>query len=284
MLRAEGIEKRYSGIAALAGVDFDLEPEEIVGLVGPNGSGKSTLLGVLSGFIRPDRGTVSFEGKRINRLRPWNVARLGVRRTFQLPSQPERMTVLETMLVGAELPAGSTFLGVLVRRGKVAAEQREALERARELLDELTLLELEHEAAGSLSGGQQKLLSLGAALMSRPRALLLDEPTAGIHPRLRRTLVERLRSVNAAGTALVIVEHDMRFVAELCGRVYVLDNGEVVTSCAPSELASNRRVVEAYLGRRRRPAAVRDKVAAAAPAQSATPNGADPAAAKRAGS
>ena len=277
MLRAEGVTKRFSGLTALSGVDAEIDPGEIVGLVGPNGSGKSTLLATLSGFLRADEGQVTLEGKRIDRLRPWSVARLGIRRTFQLPAQPERMTVLETMVCGCDLAAGATIRGGLFRPRRVAAEQSEAIERAREQLEELTLLDHEHEAAGSLSGGQQKLLSIGAALMTKPKVLLLDEPTAGIHPRLRRTLVERLRAVHAGGTSLVIVEHDMKFVADLCSRVYVLDKGELVTCCAPSELASDRRVVEAYLGTKKRPASIRDRVAAAAPAATApNPNGSAP--------
>jgi ABC-type branched-subunit amino acid transport system ATPase component len=139
----------------------------------------------------------------------------------------------------------------LLRPRRVRAEQREAIERAGKLLDELTLIDLQHHAAGSLSGGQQKLLALGVALMSDPDLLLLDEPTAGVNRTLRRVLVARLRAVNDAGTALVIVEHDMGFVGELCARVYVLDKGEVLTSCEPSELVSNPRVVEAYLGSRK---------------------------------
>jgi branched-chain amino acid transport system ATP-binding protein len=257
VLVAERIEKHFAGLTALAGVDLEVHPGEIVGLVGPNGSGKSTLLGVLSGFVRPDAGYVMLHDRRIDRLRPWAIAALGVQRTFQLPAQPQRMTVLETMLAGADLPLGATMWGSLFRPRRVAEEQRAAVQRARELLRELTLLELEHEAAGSLSGGQQKLLALGVALMRKPTLLLLDEPTAGVHPRLRNTLVERLRALHAAGTALVIVEHDMGFVSELCERVYVLDKGSVVTCCAPSELASDPRVVDAYLGSRRRQRAVR---------------------------
>jgi ABC-type branched-subunit amino acid transport system ATPase component len=262
MLAAEGIEKRFSGLTALAGVDMEVREGEIVGLVGPNGSGKSTLLAVLSGFTRPDAGAVTFEGRRIERLRPWDIAKLGVKRTFQLPAQPERMTVLETMLTGGDLALGATIRGSLFRSRRVAEEQAAAVERARELLEELTLLELQHEAAGSLSGGQQKLLSVGVALMRQPRVLLLDEPTAGVHPRLRRTVVERLRAVHASGTALVIVEHDMGFVRDLCQRVYVLDKGSVVTSCAPSELAGDPRVVQAYLGSGRRPGAIRGRAKA----------------------
>jgi branched-chain amino acid transport system ATP-binding protein len=251
MLTAEGISKHFSGIVALRGVDMEISAGEIVGLVGPNGSGKSTLLNALSGFSRPDSGTVRFHGERIERRRPWDIAKLGLRRTFQLPAQPERMTVLEVMLTGADLPRGATLTASVFRPRRVRAEQAEAIERARGVLDELTLLELEHHAAGSLSGGQQKLLALGVALMSDPDLLLLDEPTAGVNRTLQRALVERLRSVNESGTALTIVEHDMGFVSELCRRVYVLDKGEVVTCCEPAELVSNPRVVEAYLGTRR---------------------------------
>ncbi len=254
MLVAEGIHKRFGGMAALDGADVEVGAEEIVGVVGPNGSGKSTLLNVLSGFLNPDAGSVVFMGHRIEHSRPWQIARLGLLRTFQLPAQPERMTTLEVMLSGARLPRGSSAWRSLLRPRQVALEQGAAVERARELLDELTLLELQHHAAGMLSGGQQKLLALGAALMGEPRMLLLDEPTAGVHPSLRRTLVERLRSVRSAGTTLVIVEHDMSFVRELCERAYVLDKGRVVTCLPPSELARDERVVEAYLGRSARKA------------------------------
>jgi ABC-type branched-subunit amino acid transport system ATPase component len=251
MLVAEGISKHFSGIVALRGVDMEVSPGEIVGLVGPNGSGKSTLLNALSGFIRPDSGKVIFHGARLERRRPWDIAGRGLQRTFQIPTPPQRMTVLEVMLTGAHLPRGATVSQSLFRPRRVRAEQSEAIERAAGLLDELTLLELQHDSAGSLSGGQQKLLALGVALMSDPDLLLLDEPTAGVNRSLRRVLVGRLRAVNEAGTALVIVEHDMGFVGELCSRVYVLDKGEVLTCCPPSELVSNPRVVEAYLGSRK---------------------------------
>jgi branched-chain amino acid transport system ATP-binding protein len=251
MLLAEGISKHFSGIVALRGVHMEVSPGEIVGLVGPNGSGKSTLLNALSGFIRPDSGKVIFDGQRIERRRPWDIAQRGLQRTFQLPTPPQRMTVLEVMLTGARLPRGATMSQSLLRPRRVRAEQRKAIERAEQLLDELTLIDLKHDSAGSLSGGQQKLLALGVALMGDPKLLLLDEPTAGVNRTLRRALVARLRAVNEAGTALVVVEHDMGFVGELCGRVYVLDKGEPVTCCVPSELVSNPRVVEAYLGSRR---------------------------------
>jgi ABC-type branched-subunit amino acid transport system ATPase component len=256
VLVAERISKHFSGIAALEDVDMEVSAGEIVGLVGPNGSGKSTLLNVLSGFIRPERGNVTFKGDRIEGRRPWDIAERGLQRTFQLPAQPRRMTVLEVMLTGAQLSRGATLRGSLLSPRRVRAEEMEAVDRARALLDELTLLDLEHDAAATLSGGQQKLLSLGVALMGDPEVLLLDEPTAGVHRSLRGVVVRRLRGLHEAGTALVIVEHDMGFVAELCERCFVLDKGRVISACLPSELASDPKVVEAYLGTRRRPTAV----------------------------
>jgi ABC-type branched-subunit amino acid transport system ATPase component len=248
MLTARDVRKSFGAVAALDGASVEIREGEVLGLVGPNGSGKSTFLNTLSGFLRPDSGEVTFRGERIERRHPWDISQLGLRRTFQLAAQPEKMTVLEVMLAGADMPLGSRAWTSILRPGRVRAEQRDAVDRARELLEELLLLPLEHHAAGRLSGGQQKLLSLGAALMASPRLLLLDEPTAGVNPTLRRTLVERLRSTRERGTTLAIVEHDMGFVGELCDRVYVLDKGAVITCCKPHELADDERVVAAYLG------------------------------------
>src|SRR4051812_36729192 len=165
MLVAEDVRKQFSGLTALDGVTLSVGGDEILGLVGPNGSGKSTLLNALSGFMRPDSGAVTLGGERVERKQPWDVAALGLRRTFQLPSMPQRMTVLEVMLSGARMTLGGTAWASLLRPRAVRAEQDAQVRRARELLDEMTLLPLEHHAAGVLSGGQQKLLSLGAALM-----------------------------------------------------------------------------------------------------------------------
>ena len=249
MLRAEGIVKRFGALTAIDGVGVEVAEHEIVGLVGPNGSGKSTLLSVLSGFTAPDVGWVSLDGKRLDGKNPWAVSRAGLRRTFQLAGQPLQMTALEVMLCGADMPIGMRPWRDIFGLGRVKREEEEALSRARNLLEELRLLELQHHAAGKLSGGQQKLLALGAALMARPRVLLLDEPTAGVNPSLKPALVERLRAVRARGTSILVVEHDMRFVGELCDRVYVLDRGKTIARCLPGELTENERVVEAYLGR-----------------------------------
>lgn len=248
VLDVRGVKKRFAGVHALNGVDLAVGDREIVGLLGPNGSGKSTLLATISGFLKPDGGSVTLRGRRVEGRRAWDIAAMGLRRTFQTPQLPSGMTVLEVMLAGATLPIGRRSWSGVFRPGARRREESAAVERAREILDELTLLRLEHHASARLSGGQQKLLSLGAALMGEPRVLLLDEPTAGVHPNLRATIAEWILHVRDRGTTLVVVEHDMAFVRQVCERACVLDKGAVITNCAPSDLAKDPRVVAAYLG------------------------------------
>jgi ABC-type branched-subunit amino acid transport system ATPase component len=156
------------------------------------------------------------------------------------------------MLCGAHLPVGASPVRGLLQPRRRHAEEQAAVAKAHELLSFLKLGDKTHHAAGRLSGGQQKLLSLGIALMTEPEVLLLDEPTAGVAPPLRRTLVDRLQEINARGTTILVIEHDMHFIGSLCSLVHVLDKGEVIASCAPSELKDHARVVEAYLGKPRR--------------------------------
>lgn len=254
MFVTEGLGKSFGSVKVLEGVDLDIRAGEIVGLVGPNGSGKTTLLNCLSGFVRPDQGTIAYGGTRVDRLPDWRVSRMGIRRTFQTAAQPMKMSVLETMLCGGSLPIGSAPIRGLLRRRARATEQAGAVRKALDLLDFLSLSPMVQEPAGRLSGGQKKLLSLGVALMTDPKVLLLDEPTAGVNPTLRLTIADRLKDVNAAGTTLLVIEHDMGFIGRLCERVYVLDKGTVIASCRPDELKDNPRVVEAYLGAPRPPA------------------------------
>lgn len=249
MLRAAEVSKRFKGLSALDRANIDVGQGEIVGLVGPNGSGKTTFLNVLSGFLRPDGGLIELNGRRVNRLPAWEIMRLGVARTFQGPQLPSRMTVMETMLCAARLPTGESILGAFLRRGTVLDEEQEALRRASVILERLGMPAVGDAPATSLSGGQQKLLGMGLVLMRQPTLLMLDEPTAGVNPSLRRSMVELLRGLrNENGIAMLIVEHDMEFVQRLCDRVFVLDKGSVAAECKPSELAENPKVVEAYLG------------------------------------
>jgi branched-chain amino acid transport system ATP-binding protein len=249
MLVVEEVRKHFAGVAALDGASIEVQAGESIGLVGPNGSGKSTLLNVASGFEKPDGGTVTLLGRDVRGKEPWDVAKLGLVRTFQHANLPVRMSVLDLMLVGGRLARGETIRWALLRRGRIDEEEAEARDKAWFILERLKLDGLASHPGGKLSGGQQKLLSLGMAMMGDPKILMLDEPTAGVNPSLRVELAEHLRKLQAEGVTLLTVEHDMRFIAETCDRVYVLDRGRMITCCAPSELSEHPEVLDAYLGR-----------------------------------
>ena len=239
ILSTESIRKSFGAHCVLDGVSLSVRKGEIVGLLGPNGSGKSTLLNILSGFTPSDGGAVNVDGHDVTGLPPHAIARLGLVRTFQLPSMPHRMTVRVVLQAGCRREAG---LGGALRRWRYDAE-------VARLLDQFLLTRVQDQPASALSGGQKKLLSIATALRSRPKLLCLDEPTAGVHPNLRSRMVELLKAVNAQGVTILVVEHDMEFIRELCGRCVVLDRGALIADCTPRELVENPRVVEAYLGK-----------------------------------
>ncbi|WP_459616677.1 ABC transporter ATP-binding protein [Bordetella sp. 2513F-2] len=246
LLALEGVAKAFGGHRVLEDVRCTVQEGEIVGLLGPNGSGKSTLLNIVTGFETPGAGRILLEGRRIDALPAHRIVAAGVARTFQLPSMPRKMSVMETAMAAATGSHGAwaTLLGLPAARQAEA----EAREKAQRLLDELLLTPVRDLPAAALSGGQKKLLGIVCALMGQPRLLMLDEPTAGVHPNLRRDIVAVLKRLNAAGMTLVVVEHDMHFIREVCTRCIVLDRGRIVASCPPAELASNEHVVQAYLG------------------------------------
>ncbi len=243
LLALTDIHKAFGANQVLKGVGFPVGAGEIVGLLGPNGCGKSTLLNVISGFAPADQGAIRFAGTDIGRLAVDRIARAGLVRTFQLPSMPRRMTVAE-VLTGARVQTNG-FAGLFARP---PADDRAEVDR---LLGELALTPVRDLPAAALSGGQKKLLSIALALRARPKLICLDEPTAGVHPNLRAHMVGLLRRINAEGVTLLIVEHDMHYIRELCSRCVVLDRGSVIADCAPAELTANERVVEAYLGNAR---------------------------------
>lgn len=239
LLSVSGLQKSFGEHRVLDGVSIDVPQGEIVGLLGPNGSGKSTLLNIISGFLPANAGSIVFDGKDVTRMPVHGVSRAGLVRTFQLPSMPQRMTVSEVLYAGAV--EGSGISGIFMKGNDDSAE----VER---LIDRLALEAVRDLPASSLSGGQKKLLSIALVMRTRPKMLCLDEPTAGVHPTLRHHMVGMLRQANAAGVTLMIVEHDMHFIHELCQRCVVLDRGSVIADCPPELLKSNESVVEAYLG------------------------------------
>ena len=252
LLEARGLSKHFGGVLALDGLDLTVAPNEILGLIGPNGSGKSTLFDVITGFQRSDRGTVYYAGKPITALSPHKIARRGLMRTFQISEGGQRLTALENLLAAAPEQEEHNLVASLVGLRALLAQERANLSRAREVLQLLGLAALGNELVGNLSGGQRKLLDLGRVFMARPTLSLLDEPTAGVNPTLIQIILDNLRLMNREfSISLLIVEHNMHVIRNLCDYVYVLDAGSLICQGTPEAVQSDERVLEIYLSRTR---------------------------------
>ena len=239
LLAAEGLTKRFGGVAAVADCSFPVPAGTITALVGPNGSGKTTVFNLLTGYLRPDAGTVTFEGQTIRRPNPIHLYRSGLTRTFQQARIFRDLTLVENLCVATPQP----WRGI-VRRAVGRNDRRRALE----LLDEFGLSRLTSETAGSLSYGQKKLLEFATVLMGEPRLVLLDEPTAGVNPVMVEAIEARIRELNARGLTFLLVEHNMNLVMRLCDPVIVLDHGTKLAEGTPDDVRRDPRVLDAYLG------------------------------------
>jgi len=243
VLQVNGLEKAFGGIRAVNGVSFDVREGEILGLIGPNGSGKSTLFNCILGQLPPSAGEVRIDGRAITGMRPCQLNRLGVGRTFQLLQVFPQLTVRENLVLAGQEHRGSMWSRLVGRRdaGLGGAADR--------MIEFFRLAQLAGEKAGALSYGQQKLLDVAMAFMAGPRLVLLDEPAGGVNLTMLADLRERLRAINEAQKAtFVVIEHNMDFVMSLCTRILVLAEGRIIAEGRPGDIRNDRRVIDAYLG------------------------------------
>jgi len=229
--------------------NIEVAQGSITGLIGPNGAGKTTLFNLLSNFIRPDKGRVIFDSEPIHHLQPHQIAQQGLVRTFQVAKTLSRLSVLENMLLAAQKQTGENFWHVQFKPHIVIREEKQLRERAMFLLESVGLAKKAQDYAGGLSGGQRKLLEMGRALMTNPKLILLDEPAAGVNPRLIDDICDRIVNWNRQeGMTFLIIEHNMDVIMSLCHRVWVLAEGQNLAVGTPREIQSNPQVLAAYLG------------------------------------
>jgi ABC-type branched-chain amino acid transport systems, ATPase component len=248
VLVVEGVERRFGGLVAVLVEHLEIQRSSITALIGPNGAGKTTLFNVLTGFDRADAGRWCFDGTDLQGWPAYRIARRGMVRTFQLTKALAGMTVLDNMLLGATGQTGER-LGNAPLRFRWRAQERQVGERAAALLDDFGLADKRDDLAGTMSGGQRKLLEMARALMVDPQLVMLDEPMAGVNPALVESLLEHVRRVREAGRTVVFVEHDMDVVMSISDWVVCLAEGSVIAEGAPQQIVSNERVIDAYLGR-----------------------------------
>jgi neutral amino acid transport system ATP-binding protein len=243
------VVKRFGGIRAVDGASFAIGDGSITALIGPNGAGKTTLFNVMTGFYRGDRGSVRLAGEEVLHLPAFAIARRGMVRTFQITKALAAMPVIDNMMLAAPDQPGERFRNVVFRMGAVRAREREVREQGLELLDVFNLADLADHYAGTLSGGQRKLLELARALMARPKLLLLDEPMAGINPTLGRRLLDHMQRLRREqGVTFLFIEHDMEVVMNHADRVIVMAEGRVIADGEPHEVRQDAAVIDAYLG------------------------------------
>jgi branched-chain amino acid transport system ATP-binding protein len=249
ILEVRGLSKNFGALRAVDNVDFDIYEDEIVGLLGPNGAGKTTLFNVLTGFDQATSGKVSYKKEDILGLRPDQIAQKGIIRTFQQTLLALNSTVLDNIFLGFHMSGQAGVIREFFRTAAATQVERRVKQQAQEILEFIGLNQLQNELAGNLPHGHQRTLAIGMALASNPTLLLLDEPLTGMNPTEKATTMSHIGQIRDRGITIIMVEHDMKAVMNICERLIVLNYGRKIADGIPSEIRENQEVIEAYLGR-----------------------------------
>lgn len=247
VLVADGVKRTFGGLIAVDVDHVEVQRGVITALIGPNGAGKTTFFNLLTGFDKPDTGTWSFNGTPLNGVRPYRIARMGMIRTFQLTKVLAKLTVIENMRIGGTGQDGERLRNAMFSF-RWRGQERKVTEKADHLLERFLLYPKREDFAGSLSGGQRKLLEMARALMADPELVMLDEPMAGVNPALKQSLLGHVKSLRDEGRTVLFVEHDMDMVRDISDWVIVMAQGRVIAEGPPLAVMSDQRVIDAYLG------------------------------------